>query len=187
MQRKFLEDLGLEKDVIDKIMGENGKDIEAAKSVNSGDLQTKTAELSQANEKIKALEEAAKAFDGVDVTALQKEVKQAKIDAAVQIALAKNKAIDVDYLLFKAKSSDKKVDTDENGNVTGVDELVTALKTSCPAQFAKGGKNKIEELKLESGDGQEGLTKSDILKKPYSERLEIYNSDPEKFNEIMKG
>ncbi|MBE6857384.1 MAG: hypothetical protein IJO99_02760 [Ruminococcus sp.] len=31
MQRKFLEDLGLEKDVIDKIMTENGNDINNAK------------------------------------------------------------------------------------------------------------------------------------------------------------
>ena len=31
MKRKFLEDLGLEKDVIEKIMNENGADIEKAK------------------------------------------------------------------------------------------------------------------------------------------------------------
>nr|WP_302120761.1 hypothetical protein [Ruminococcus bromii] len=32
MQRKFLEDLGLEKSVVDKILNENGADIEKAKS-----------------------------------------------------------------------------------------------------------------------------------------------------------
>ena len=31
MKRSFLEELGLEKDVIDKIMDENGKDVEKAK------------------------------------------------------------------------------------------------------------------------------------------------------------
>ena len=31
MKRKFLEDLGLEKEAIDKIMAENGADIEAEK------------------------------------------------------------------------------------------------------------------------------------------------------------
>ena len=31
MKRKFLEDLGLEKDAVDKIMDENGNDINAAK------------------------------------------------------------------------------------------------------------------------------------------------------------
>ena len=32
MKRKFLEDLGLEKETIDKIMTENGADIEAEKA-----------------------------------------------------------------------------------------------------------------------------------------------------------
>jgi len=32
MQRKFLEDLGLEKEVIDKIMTENGNDVNNANS-----------------------------------------------------------------------------------------------------------------------------------------------------------
>lgn len=32
MKREFLEGLGLEKDAIDKIMAENGKDIEAGKA-----------------------------------------------------------------------------------------------------------------------------------------------------------
>ena len=32
MKRKFLEDLGLEKEAIDKIMAENGNDVNAAKA-----------------------------------------------------------------------------------------------------------------------------------------------------------
>lgn len=40
MKRKFLEDLGLEKDVIDKIMKENGSDIETEKA-NTSALQKK--------------------------------------------------------------------------------------------------------------------------------------------------
>jgi hypothetical protein len=32
MKREFLEELGVEKEVIDKIMAENGKDINAEKS-----------------------------------------------------------------------------------------------------------------------------------------------------------
>jgi len=32
MKRKFLEDLGLEKDIVDKIMAENGNDINAEKA-----------------------------------------------------------------------------------------------------------------------------------------------------------
>ena len=32
MKRKFLEDLGLQKEAIDSIMAENGKDLEAVKA-----------------------------------------------------------------------------------------------------------------------------------------------------------
>ena len=45
MKRNFLEDLGLEKEVVDKIMAENGKDIENAKA-NYDELK---AELKTAN------------------------------------------------------------------------------------------------------------------------------------------
>ena len=40
MKRTFLEELKLDKDTIDKVMNENGRDIEKAK----GDLETVTKE-----------------------------------------------------------------------------------------------------------------------------------------------
>jgi hypothetical protein len=43
MKRKFLEDLGLEKDVIEKIMNENGADIEKAK----GEVETLRNQLNE--------------------------------------------------------------------------------------------------------------------------------------------
>lgn len=48
MQRKFLEELGLEKDVIDKIMKTNGEDIEKAK----GDLENIKAEKKTLEEQL---------------------------------------------------------------------------------------------------------------------------------------
>ena len=37
MERKFLESLGIEKEAIDKIMAENGKDIEAQKALTAAE------------------------------------------------------------------------------------------------------------------------------------------------------
>ena len=48
MQRKFLEELGLEKEVIDSIMAENGKDINKAK----GDLENIKAEKKTLEEQL---------------------------------------------------------------------------------------------------------------------------------------
>ena len=45
MQRKFLEDLGLEKDVIDKVMAENGSDIENARKTESDKFATERTTL----------------------------------------------------------------------------------------------------------------------------------------------
>lgn len=45
MQRKFLEDLGLEKDAIDKIMSENGKDIEGARKNEADKFATERTTL----------------------------------------------------------------------------------------------------------------------------------------------
>ena len=48
MKRKFLEDLGLEKDAIDKIMAENGSDVNAAKA----DYEATKQQLESANAQI---------------------------------------------------------------------------------------------------------------------------------------
>lgn len=64
MEREFLSKLGLEKDVIDKIMAENGKDIEAVKAKTKANEQT-VAEKASEIESLKAqLAEANKTIDG---------------------------------------------------------------------------------------------------------------------------
>lgn len=63
MKRKFLEDLWLEKDVIEKIMNENGADIEKAK----GEVETLRNQLNETQDKLKS-------FEGVDVAKLRGEI-----------------------------------------------------------------------------------------------------------------
>lgn len=69
MQRKFLEDLGIEKDIIDKIMGENGKDIKREKD-KADNLKT---QLDTAKETLRG-------FEGVDVAKLQAKITQLTAD-----------------------------------------------------------------------------------------------------------
>jgi len=47
MKRKFSEDLGLEKEVVDKIMAENSSDIEAAEAESKTKLETLETENTQ--------------------------------------------------------------------------------------------------------------------------------------------
>ncbi|MBR0318907.1 MAG: phage scaffolding protein [Spirochaetia bacterium] len=60
MTREFLENLKLEKDVVDKIMAENGKDIEAtkAKYADRDDLKKQLEEANKTIEKFKDYDQA---------------------------------------------------------------------------------------------------------------------------------
>lgn len=123
------------------------------------------------------------------VAALTAENEKLKTESALKVALldAGAKAADMEYLLFKANQSGEIKLTDD-GKIKGQEELVSSIKTQCPAQFTSAEQKKVQEHKLESGDPNAGvLTRSDILKKPYSERLAIYEKDPETYREIMKG
>lgn len=70
METKYLEGLGLDKEVISKIMAENGKDVEAekakAKSVESERDSLKT--------QLEETKTALKGFDGVNVTELNSKI-----------------------------------------------------------------------------------------------------------------
>lgn len=63
MQRKFLEDLNLDKDVIEKIMAEHGKAVTAEKN--------KAAEFET---QLNSVKEQLKAFEGVDVSDLKNQI-----------------------------------------------------------------------------------------------------------------
>ena len=63
MQRKFLEDLGIEKDAIDKIMTENGNDINKTKEKLESERDNYKSQLETAQETLKG-------FDGIDILAI---------------------------------------------------------------------------------------------------------------------
>lgn len=93
------------------------------------------------------------------VTQLTTELEQAKIDSALKIALLQAKASDVDYLMFKIKQDGKELKLDDKGEIKGLDDIISSLKTQLPAQFESdsAGKKKIDENKLPgSNDDDEG-------------------------------
>ena len=104
MKREFLKNLGLEDEAIDKIMDENGRDIEKAKS-GLKELEDKVTLLeNQITEKNTKIEEMAKSSDDAeslknkikelqDLNETQKKaIEQSKIDSAIELALVNSKA-----------------------------------------------------------------------------------------------
>lgn len=76
------------------------------------------------------------------VTQLTTELEQTKLDSAIKIALLNAKASDVDYLMFKIKQEGKELKLDDKGEVKGLDDIISSLKTQLPAQFESDSPNK---------------------------------------------
>lgn len=174
MERQFLADLGLDKEVIDKIMAENGKDIEKHKGNSdklTADFNAKDAEHKEALaliEKLKGenagnekLQSAIKDHEAT-VAQLRAENEQLKIDKAVEIALLENKAKagDIDYLMFKIKAEHKNLALDDNGKVKGIDDIISGAKTSYAGNFETVAKKTYEPNKLPKGEPTESEPKN---------------------------
>lgn len=169
MKREFLKELGLEAEVIDKIMAENGKDIEAHKANGdklTADLTAKTKEHDEALALIEELktknagnEELQKSVADYEskVAQLTAENEQLKVDKAVEIALLENKAkaSDIDYLMFKIKAEHKDLTLDENGKVKGIDDIISGAKTAYAGNFEAVSKKKYDPNPLPTGNPPE--------------------------------
>lgn len=138
MERRFLESLGIEKEAIDKIMAENGKDIEVQKALTVAETQKVTA----ANDTIKQLREAVKKFDGKDPEKLSADLAalQKKYDADTA-KLRLDNALDVAIIGAKGRSTKAvkafldygKMKLKDDGTIDGLD--LEALKKSEPYLF----------------------------------------------------
>lgn len=198
MKRKFLEDLGLEKDVIDKIMAENGADIEAEKAKTTdatNKLEDATKQLEGANNTIKDLKK-----NNSDNEELQNKVKEyedniktqksdydAKIrnltlDGAIEKALAGAKAKHSD--LLSSKIDREKLIIGEDGKVVGLDEQLSGLKESYKDLFETtiAGISPINNEILGGG----GVTKEQFSKMGYKDRVNLYNTNKDLYDQLSK-
>lgn len=157
---------------------------------------SKIAELDNANNLIAELKKSTKGNEDLQgkitgyesqVAELQAELEKTKLDAAIKVALLSEKAMDIDYLMFKLKEKGETLELEKNGKIKGWNDKISGLKTQFPTQFESSVSKKINEHKLEEGNDENALTRAEILKKPYAERQEIYQKDPDAYKEIMKG
>lgn len=137
MKRKFLEDLGLESDVVQKIMDENGKDITSLKARVDDlteQLNVKETVITEKNNKITELEK-------VDIEAIkQEEFKRGKEEGSKEVEIFKKQnALDKALASYKAKDTniltkmldmDKVKFNDKYEIVEGLEEQINPLKES---------------------------------------------------------
>lgn len=191
MQRKFLEDLGLEKEVIDKILDENGADLEKAKTKLEAERDNYKSQLETA-------QNALKEFEGVDVKDLQDKITTLNNDLKTKETEYQQKIADMEFnsvldsAITKSGAKNSK-----------------AVKALLDLEALKASKNQAEDITkaLESVKSENdfmftsdepiqnpvkdtgtppsgGITKEMFAKMGYSERLNLKKSDPQKYNQL---
>ena len=203
MKREFLKDLGLEDEVINKIMTENGKDIEKHKT-------EKDAYKTKYDDTKKLLDDAnttIQSYKDMDVEGIKKSAEDWKAKYETDTVALNNKIAQQEYehqadkYLNKYEFSSNLVRSAvlnqfkekkfklENDAFLGADDFMKQLqenepgvfKTSNPAPGNTGGAGNHPRV----GGGAGAVTKADILKMPYSKRVEFYNNNKEEFNRLM--
>lgn len=125
------------------------------------------------------------------IATLQAQLEETQIEADVHVALLSEgvKPDDIDYVMFKLKAKGK-LERGEDGKIRDMDDKIAALKTQLPAQFTGEKKKNILENKLPDdpdNGNRDGITRETLLKKPYAERMRIYNENPEAYKTAMNN
>lgn len=164
------------------------------------ELASKVQELLEANNLIGDLKKGTKDNEDLQkkitdydsqIAVLQAQVEEAKLKAAVKVALMSEKAVDVDYLTFKLNekllANGEHLELDESGEgIKGWKEKIDGLKIQFPTMFETSTTKKVEEYKLDKPDDQNGgLTRKDVLKMTYAERNQLQRENPDGYAEAM--
>lgn len=198
MKRKFLEDLGLEKEVIDKILDENSADIGKAK----GDLDAVTAErdkmkidLADRDKQLETLKNSTGDVEAMkkqiaDLQADNKkkdethaaEMKQLKVDAAVSAALTAAKAKNEKAVKALLELDPEKIELLADGTIKGLDDQIKKLTESDDTKFLFDTSTKKTQMKgAKPGEtGKEDPdTKVDVSKMTYEELAAYLAENPD--------
>lgn len=196
---KYLEDLGVEKEVAEKIFAERSKEIEADKAKREKletELKEKTESLESLTAEIDTLKTSGKNADEIqaklDALIAEREAEKTKAEAD---RLAKEKAdnvlsrfnavkkkfkhVDIEQAYLKrfgdaieSKDFEGKSDTEIYYELTKDDDCHEGVKA---VHLAGGSPN---------GIGSNSVTKEEFGKMSYKERLQIYNENQALYNEL---
>ena len=161
-------------------------------------LSGKTSELEKANRLIEelkkgtgedaALQQKITNYE-TEIATLKVENETLKTENALKFALMAAGAVDVDYLVFKAKEKGE-IKLGEDGKIKGEDDLISGLKTQLPSMFGasnnqqQNGNRRILENNLPGGGKDKTVTREQFLKMGYNERMKLKQENPELFKQL---
>lgn len=176
MKRKFLEELGLEKEAIDSIMAENGKDIEAAK----GEVDTLHEEVDRLKDQLGEANKQIESFKEMDVEGIkkaaddwQKKAEQAEKDAAARIAEMEHDSLlreSLSGMKFTSEYAKKGVFDEikakglkvENGKILGLDDVISEIKGEKADAFVVDDDDKAPAFSKHTQGGSSPSSDQDI-------------------------
>ncbi len=183
MKRKDLEDLGLEKEIIDKVMELNGRSINDLKeqainitkerddlksqvdTLNTSIEELKKVDPTKLNETIEALQKTQKELEDTH----KKELAEVKFNSKLDLAIANSKTIDAiglkAHLDLEKLSYDEKTDT-----IIGFNDQIKSISESHKYLF--------EEIPQSNGQSHGTLPDKDELKE-----YDLSSALNEKYNE----
>lgn len=144
-------------------------------------------ELRKGNKGNEELQAKVKGYED-EIANLKKANEKQRVESALDRVLLEAQVQDVDYVKFKIKEKGTELKLDENGNLTGVKDMLDALKVQLPNQF-NNSIQQIKEIKLptKGNPNDNGITKEQYNKMSYQERLKLFNENKEAFQELSKN
>ena len=145
-------------------------------------LKNSTGDVESLKQQIETLQADNKAKDEAHAA----EMRQLKIDSAVELALGEAKAKNKTAVRALLADLDK-AEIAEDGTVKGLNEQLTALRKSDPYLFAET-QQKMKGAKIgESADGDpKGITKEQFSKMSYKDRMNLYNENKELYDSLTQ-
>lgn len=145
MKREFLEGLGIEKDVVDKIMAEHGTTMQSSKT----EIDEFKAQIKERDDDLKNLNKQLKDVEGVPEelktlkekyetakTETESKVKQLKFDYALEQAITKSGARNPKAVRGMLESD--KLEFGDDESIKGLEEQIKGLQESDAYLFNKG-------------------------------------------------
>lgn len=199
MKREFLEGLGIEKENIDKIMAENGKDIEAVKA----NLSTKEQELADAKKLLDDANKEIEGFKDLDVEAIKAKAEdyKAKFEEAQEKAKEELDKVQFNHILENtlkgAKARNVKavkalLDLEglklNEGKVVGLDEQLESIQKENEFLF------EVEDTKPNTptftrpndGGKPQAITKEQFNNMGYLDKVSLKKRDPELYDNLKE-
>ena len=149
--------------------------------------QALITELQKGNKGNEELQAKVKGYED-EIASLKKQNEKQRVESALDRVLLEANVQDVDYVKFKIKEKGTELKLDEQGNLTGVKDMLDALKVQLPNQFINST-SKVKEFKLPNNDNPKdpGISKEQFNKMSYHERLKLFNENKEAFEELSKS